>query len=90
MSLKKMILMEIDNASDPLLERVAETIRIWKSGQDPLMGYLNQLREQNNYANDVSEEELRESDSAYDNYSEGNEKGTTLDELELELFGEKL
>jgi hypothetical protein len=90
MSLKEMILMEIDNAPDPLLEKVAEAIRVWKSGQEPLMGYLNQLREQDNYADDVSEDELRENDSAYKSYLEGNEKGITLDELELELFGKKL
>jgi hypothetical protein len=87
MSLKEMVLREIDNASDPLLEKVLKFIH---SNQDPLIARLNELREQGDYADDVSEEELRESDSAYKIYFSGNEKGTTLDDLELELFGEKL
>ncbi|WP_404787980.1 hypothetical protein [Altericista sp. CCNU0014] len=87
MSLKEMVIQEIENASEPLLKEVLEFIH---SHQDPLIAHLNQLREQGEYADDVSEDELNESDSAYKSYLEGNEKGTTLDNLEIELFGEKL
>jgi hypothetical protein len=87
MSLKEMVIQEIENASEPLLEEVLKFIH---NHQDPLIAHLNQLREQGEYADDVSEDELNESDSAYKSYLEGNEKGTTLDDLEIELFGEKL
>jgi hypothetical protein len=87
MSLKEMVIQEIENASEPLLEEVLKFIH---SHQDPLIAHLNQLREQGEYADDVSEDELNESDSAYKSYLEGNEKGTTLDDLEIELFGKKL
>jgi hypothetical protein len=87
MSLKEMVIQEIENASEPLLEEVLKFIY---SHQDPVIAHLNKLREQGEYADDVSEDELNESDSAYKSYLEGNEKGTTLDDLEIELFGEKL
>jgi hypothetical protein len=87
MSLKEMVIQEIENASEPLLEEVLKFIH---NHQDPLIAHLKQLREQGEYADDVIEDELNESDSAYKSYLEGNEKGTTLDDLEIELFGEKL
>lgn len=87
MSLKEMVIQEIEHASEPLLEEVLKFIH---NHQDPLIAHLHQLREQGNYADDISDDELRESDSAYKSYLEGIEKGTTLDELEFESFGEKL
>jgi hypothetical protein len=84
MSLKEMVIQEIENASEPLLEKVLEFIR---SSQDPLIARLNHLRDQGEYADDVTDEETKRSDAAYQDYVTSKDPGTSLSELELELFG---
>jgi hypothetical protein len=84
MSLKEIVIREIENASEPLLEEVLKFIH---SHQDPLITRLNQLREQGEYADDVTDEEINSSDAAYQDYVKGNDTGISLKELELELFG---
>jgi hypothetical protein len=87
MSIKEMVMQEIEKASEPLLERVLELIHGWKDNQDPLIVHLNRLREQNDYADDVMDEALDSSDASYRNYLEGKDRGIGLDDLERELFG---
>jgi hypothetical protein len=87
MSIKEMVMQEIEKASEPLLERVLELIYGWKDNQDPLIVHLNRLREQNDYADDVMDEALDSSDASYRNYLEGKDRGIGLDDLERELFG---
>jgi hypothetical protein len=84
MSLKEMVIQEIENASEPLLEEVLKFIH---SHQDPLIAHLNQLRAQDEYADDVTDEEINDSDAAYQDYVTGKDNGISLKELELELFG---
>jgi hypothetical protein len=84
MSLKEMVIQEIENASEPLLEEVLKFIH---SHQDPLIAHLNQLSDRGEYADDVTDEEINGSDAAYQNYLMGNYTGISLNELELELFG---
>lgn len=79
-----MVTQEIENASEPLLEKILKFIH---SQHEPLNVYLDRLREQGEYADDVTDQELVSSNNAYQDYLEGKDQGVGLDELELELFG---
>jgi hypothetical protein len=84
MSLKEIIIQEIENAPEPLLEKVLELIH---RHQDPVIAHLEALRAQGDFADDVTDEDLKEGEAAYQEYVSGRDKGTSLSELELELFG---
>ena len=40
--------------------------------------------------NEFSDQDLAESESEWQNYIEGNDSGKSIQEIELELFGEKI
>ena len=40
--------------------------------------------------NEFSDQDLADSDSEWQNYIEGNDSGKSIQEIELELFGEKI
>lgn len=40
--------------------------------------------------NEFSEQDLADSESEWQNYIEGNDSGKSIQEIELELFGEKI
>jgi hypothetical protein len=82
MSIKDRVIQEIENAPEPLLEKVLELITCY---QDPVIAHLQALREQSDFADDVSDEDLEESEAAYQAYVEGRDQGTSLNELELEF-----
>lgn len=71
MSRKETVIQELENASEPLLEKILELIH---SQHEPLNAYLGRLKEQGEYADDVTEQELASSDSAYQDYLEGKDR----------------